>query len=216
MKPTIKYFVTSDYAMLEQDTGKISASGIFDSFINTIYPAQSPRFFIVSAFTGIQEDIEIAIEIKAPSDETLLRIDWLAEAQPENHIVQGVFQIDSIPLPEKGLYIINIFESSSGNVIAQYPLLCMYPPKREFSDDEIKSILGDPGMIKGAQISIKCPRCQKEYLLDLHLDPDKETKEGCIQFPEDNILECCDTKLDITGVRYQIEQSYGLPLPPKK
>lgn len=83
--------------------------------------------------------------------------------------------------------------------------------KRIFTQEEVEWITTSPRTVNSANISTDCPICRKLYRLQLSLDPDKSLKEGCVRFPEDNLLHCCGKAFDMSDIRNQIEWFYGWP-----
>lgn len=69
MEPKIKYFITADYASIDETSKKLSVSGFFDTFRITLFPAESPQFYIVLGCYNVRKTAEIYIECIAPDGE---------------------------------------------------------------------------------------------------------------------------------------------------
>lgn len=111
-----------------------------------------------------------------------------------------------------------VIDTDCNEVINTYYLTANFPPERILDQGETEKILNDPLSAKSSVIIIGCPYCNETYSFQLNLDPNRKIEPGNIQFPENNILECCGNKVDLTGVRHQISWEFGQklqPIPPK-
>lgn len=214
MSPQIKYFITADYATIDSSTGKLSVNGFFDTFTNTTFPAATGTFYVILGITNISKEEEIILHVIDPDGERVLEIEVGVASKNENDIVNAIGQVQSMPLPVLGVYKVLIYSKSTMEIINESRLSASYPPQRTFADGEIEKIIGDPSVAKGAQIGVKCPKCEAEYRFELNLDKSKKLAEGFLPFPESNLFQCPndDQVFDLTGIRRQVEWNFGKPL----
>lgn len=208
----IRYFITADYASVDQ-AGKLSVNGFFDNFQVSVCPSAAPKFFVVIGFSDLEEDTEFTLDFFDPDGISVAEATGQVRKQPGSNVSNFIMELNDFPLPKRGRYRIEIKESD--RAIGTYDFTADWIPEREFKPGEREHILSDEAVIKGAHIKVICPKCGTEKKYELTLLPDKEITEGYEWFPEDNIMRCCDPSLnvDITGMRRQIEWSYGQKLP---
>ncbi len=212
MSPKVQYFITADYATTDINTKKLSVSGFFDTFRNFVFPSESPTFYIIIGLRNLNKSTKIIIPIFAPDGTELLKAEVEITSISPNETTNVVVPL-KIPLPQKGKYIVKVLADQEQNELDEFFFSADYPEKRVFNKDEIESILRDPTLAKNAKIKIQCAKCQKEFVLELHLDPNKEISEGAMPFPENDTIKCCGNDIDLTGVRRQIEWGFGTKLP---
>jgi len=213
MKPKIKFFICADYISVDQLSNKLSINGIFDTFTSVLYPTVMPKSFIALGINNFENTIDLEVNIISPNDELVVKYEVRLTTQNINNTANWIIALDGLHLPQKGKYIVNVINKFDNSVINEYFVMADYLQPRIFSQEEIEGILKDPTLMKGAKVKILCPYCQKEYNLELNLNKEYKTEEGWLQFPENDLLECCEGRtIELTGIRRQIEYEYGKKL----
>lgn len=209
MLPKIKYFITADIVTIDQLTNKLSATGLFDSFLNFLYPAETPKFSILIGFCEVYKETEIIVEIVSPENNILFKIETLCSFSENDNFSSNLVNIEKIPLPKVGKYTVNIKAKESQELIGEYYFNAVYPPSRTFTPEEIQQIINDDTLTKSAKIGLHCSLCNEEHKFELNLDKNKPISEGFLQFPESDKYECCGNIFDLTGLRSQIYLNFG-------
>lgn len=209
MSPKIKYFITADNAIIDQISQKISVNGFFENFRIVLFPSQAPKFYIVLGTFESEGKLNLLIRINQPTGGLVAEMEINAISNSVNETVNSVIEVPALPLPEQGIYTIEVIDKDCSEVINTYYLTAIFPPERIFEQGEIDKILNDSSVAKTAVIKIGCPYCKEFYNFQLNLDPNREVKLGNLPFPENNLLECCGKKVDLTGVRHQISWGFG-------
>ncbi|MCO1599803.1 DUF6941 family protein [Desulfosporosinus nitroreducens] len=209
MTPKIRYFITADNAIIDQITQKLSVNGLFDNFRIILFPSQAPKFFIVLGTFESEGKLNLLLRIKQPTGGIVAEVEIDTLAKSVNETVSSIIEIPNLPLPEQGLYTIEVIDRDCNKVINTYHLTANFPPERIFEQGEVEKILNEPSLAKSAKIEIGCPYCKEAHSFQLSLDPNREVDPGSLKFPEDNILKCCDKEVDLTGVRNQIFWTFG-------
>lgn len=213
MDPKVKYFLTADIVTVDQFSNKTSITGVFDTLLNSFFPAISSKFCIVIGIYNIEQSADFTMQIVEPNSEIVAAMDCTLKSINLDGTATWIIPIENLPLTSRGRYTVNIIHQLNNKIIGSYFFMADFPPERIFMDGEKEKILADPTLVKGAQIKIICPHCLKEYNFELTLDPNKEIFEGFVKFPDNNILECCDGNIiDLTGIRRQIEYGFGQKL----
>lgn len=212
MIPNIKYFITADYASIDAQSNKLSVNGFFDKFNIVTFPSTAPRFFMILGLSNIRGVINIEITISSPNGEIVFSQNGKIEAEDPEAVTNIVTELIDFPLVERGAYSVKIKDTDKLELIGENYLHADYWPQRNFKPEEIEEILKNPNLAKGARIEIFCPKCNKEFKLELNLDHTKQISDGYEKFPSDNKIDCCDNIIDLTGVRRQIEWRFGSKL----
>lgn len=217
--PKVKYFITVDLAHLDSKNQKLSAKGFFDRFRISIFPSKAPQFFLVLGITDIKGSVNIVLQINKPNGEIHSMIETRFQAKSPLDTVNRIIKMDGLPLPERGIYTFKVILKEDQSLLAEHILIADYPPKREFSPEEIQRILTDPMMIKDSKVKVQCNKCGQMFHFELRLDPNQPTTPGFLPFPPNNKLNCCG-ELDLTGLRREIEWNFGKSVqkeePPKR
>lgn len=215
MSPKIRYFITADYATTDEKTRKLSVNGFFDAFRNVLFPSESNKFFVVIGIYNVEGKAELILRFKDPDENVYFEHEVEVSAKIKSDTVNNIFEMDGMPLSKRGVYTVEIFDKNDMSLIQEFSFIADFPSQRVFKEGEIEAILKDPTLTKGAQIKLDCPNCNESHQFDLNLDPARKIREGFKRFPEDNILRCgCGSEeVDLTGLRRQIEWSFGQKLP---
>lgn len=104
MKTQVELLTLSDYAMTSQQ-GKLSVMGMFERIFVTAVPTKYPRFFVVAILKGKpQSEIEISLQMDAPSGKSVLPKKSLKLKLGSNGKTNIITDVSSLVLPEIGSY----------------------------------------------------------------------------------------------------------------
>lgn len=207
--PKIRYFITADYAVVDEMTKKLSVSGFFDTFRIVLFPSPAPKFFIVLGVYDIEKSVDLILNINAPNGVKIAETFVNIKANSVNDVINHIIAFDQLPLLERGTYQVNIIDSLNDNIISSYYFSADFPLERILTDEEKQEILNSSNALKGSRIQLNCPKCNKEYKFEFNLDPQAKIEEGWSPFPVNDRLECCGQQIDLTGIRRQIMWSFG-------
>lgn len=214
MGPKIKYFFTADNAFIDEQVGKLSASGFFDTLITPVFPFKGPKFYIVIGLIQVEGSMEVLLKINQPDGKEVGESIGIVNPRSINDTVNVIIATEDMPLHQEGVYSFCVYDRKNMELLGSYFVNVNYPPQRVFKEGEAEDILSNPDLIKGALVRIKCEKCSAEYKLSLHLDKNKPAPEGHIPFPEGDMLDCCeDNKIELIGIRRQLEWEFGKPKP---
>lgn len=216
MNPVLKYFITADNVHIDKSTGKLSVDGFFDVIHMPVFPGKAQKFFMLLGFIEVEKDIDILIKAYDPSGEEHGFTEASIHSKSINEISNLIIEIDDFTILTKGIYTFKIINKSDMSLINSYFFMADYPPQRIFTAEEIKTILENKDLIKGAEVRIQCPKCDKTYNFYLHLNKKAPLPNNCLPFPEDDKISCCEGSiLEITGIRREVEGSFGKEKPQK-
>lgn len=124
----IDFALLADAATVDA-SGKLNVLGVFDRIQAREFPARHGRISLVlrfSAATGDAGSHEVAIRLRGPEDEELLRLDGRMEVGggprpfPDGARMPQVLNLDGITFPKPGLFSFDI--SVDGRKIHSVPL----------------------------------------------------------------------------------------------
>ena len=217
MNLKIKYFLTVDNAYIDKGTGKLTAQGIFDTLYITMFPTKAPKFFVVIGIINIEGSAEILLEINTPDGEKLAEVSENVTAHFINQTEHIIIEMNEFPLLQEGTYNVHVYDKNNMEPLGSYFINANYPPQRYFQAEEIEKILNNPNLVQTVLIKINCDYCGKEHNFSLNLDKNKSIPEDYNPFPKNDLLNCCGKKtINLTGIRRELEWTYGNPISEKK
>ena len=199
----------------------IDALGIFDNLVQPVFPFPVDNIAIILSFAELEGPTMFEIRVNSPSDELITKGSF-GVLPDEYGYGRKILNTGSFLVTERGKYTIDVFELGADKKLKFLKTKRLfnadYPPKREFSEDEIKKILENENLIRVVKTEFKPLEFANDETVEpikfqISLDKDLPLAEGHIALPEDNIIEIKGKKFDMTGMRRHIEWMFGRPIP---
>lgn len=199
----------------------IDALGIFDNLVQPIFPFPVDNIAIILSFAELEGPTMFEIRVNSPSDELITKGSF-GVLPDEYGYGRKILNTGSFLVTERGKYTIDVFELGADKKLKFLKTKRLfnadYPPKREFSEDEIKEILSNENLIRVVKTEFKPLEFANDETVEpikfqISLDKDLPLAEGHIALPKDNIIEIKGKKFDMTGMRRHIEWMFGRPIP---
>lgn len=199
----------------------IDALGIFDNLVQPVFPFPVDNIAIILSFAELEGPTMFEIRVNSPSDELITKGSF-GVLPDEYGYGRKILNTGSFLVTERGKYTIDVFELGADKKLKFLKTKRLfnadYPPKREFSEDEIKEILANENLIRVVKTEFKPLEFANDETVEpikfqISLDKDLPLAEGHIALPKDNIIEIKGKKFDMTGMRRHIEWMFGRPIP---
>ena len=199
----------------------IDALGIFDNLVQPVFPFPVDNIAMILSFAELEGPTMFEIRVNSPSDELITKGSF-GVLPDEYGDGRKVVNLGGILITERGKYTIDVFELGADKKLKFLKTKRLfnadYPPKREFSEDEIKEILENENLIRVVKTEFKPLEFANDETVEpikfqISLDKDLPLADGHIALPEDNIIEIKGKKFDMTGMRRHIEWMFGRPIP---
>ena len=199
----------------------IDALGIFDNLVQPVFPFPVDNIAMILSFAELEGPTMFEIRVNSPSDELITKGSF-GVLPDEYGYGRKILNTGSFLVTERGKYTIDVFELGADKKLKFLKTKRLfnadYPPKREFSEDEIKKILENENLIRVVKTEFKPLEFANDETVEpikfqISLDKDLPLAEGHIALPEDNIIEIKGKKFDMTGMRRHIEWMFGRPIP---
>ena len=199
----------------------IDALGIFDNLVQPVFPFPVDNIAIILSFAELEGPTMFEIRVNSPSDELITKGSF-GVLPDEYGYGRKILNTGSFLVTERGKYTIDVFELGADKKLKFLKTKRLfnadYPPKREFSEDEIKEILSNENLIRVVKTEFKPLEFANDETVEpikfqISLDKDLPLAEGHIALPKDNIVEIKGKKFDMTGMRRHIEWMFGRPIP---
>lgn len=217
MAINLNYFVLGEYGGVNPQNGKIDVGGVFDVITSPMFPLTIPNIIGLLSFDGVNRDTLFEIRINDPEDEILAKVELGIQGQMPGLAAKQIIHLENIPIIKRGKYTADILEKHG----AGYSFIktvdfftAMYPPKRVFSEDEIKYILENQDkLITTIKTDYAIPGTDIVKRYQLSIDDSIALEEGYEVFPADNKLEVEGQVYDLEGVRRNILWLFGQEKP---
>ncbi|WP_074017070.1 hypothetical protein [Fusobacterium massiliense] len=199
----------------------IDALGIFDNLVQPVFPFPVDNIAMILSFAELEGPTMFEIRVNSPSDELITKGSF-GVLPDEYGYGRKILNTGSFLVTERGKYTIDVFELCADKKLKFLKTKRLfnadYPPKREFSEDEIKEILENENLIRVVKTEFKPLEFANDETVEpikfqISLDKDLPLADGHIALPEDNIIEIKGKKFDMTGMRRHIEWMFGRPIP---
>ena len=199
----------------------IDALGIFDNLVQPVFPFPVDNIAIILSFAELEGPTMFEIRVNSPSDELITKGSF-GVLPDEYGYGRKILNTGSFLVTERGKYTIDVFELGADKKLKFLKTKRLfnadYPPKREFSEDEIKEILSNENLIRVVKTEFKPLEFANDETVEpikfqISLDKDLPLADGHIALPEDNIIEIKGKKFDMTGMKRHIEWMFGRPIP---
>lgn len=199
----------------------IDALGIFDNLVQPVFPFPVDNVAMILSFAELEGPTMFEIRVNSPSDELITKGSF-GVLPDEYGYGRKILNTGSFLVTERGKYTIDVFELGADKKLKFLKTKRLfnadYPPKREFSEDEIKEILANENLIRVVKTEFKPLEFANDETVEpikfqISLDKDLPLAEGHIALPKDNIIEIKGKKFDMTGMRRHIEWMFGRPIP---
>ena len=199
----------------------IDALGIFDNLVQPVFPFPVDNIAMILSFAELEGPTMFEIRVNSPSDELITKGSF-GVLPDEYGYGRKILNTGSFLVTERGKYTIDVFELGADKKLkflkTKRWFNADYPPKREFSEDEIKEILENENLIRVVKTEFKPLEFANDETVEpikfqISLDKDLPLADGHIALPEDNIIEIKGKKFDMTGMRRHIEWMFGRPIP---
>ena len=199
----------------------IDALGIFDNLVQPVFPFPVDNIDMILSFAELEGPTMFEIRVNSPSDELITKGSF-GVLPDEYGYGRKILNTGSFLVTERGKYTIDVFELGADKKLKFLKTKRLfnadYPPKREFSEDEIKEILENENLIRVVKTEFKPLEFANDETVEpikfqISLDKDLPLADGHIALPEDNIIEIKGKKFDMTGMRRHIEWMFGRPIP---
>ena len=199
----------------------IDALGIFDNLVQPVFPFPVDNIAMILSFAELEGPTMFEIRVNSPSDELITKGSF-GVLPDEYGYGRKILNTGSFLVTERGKYTIDVFELGADKKLKFLKTKRLfnadYPPKREFSEDEIKKILENENLIRVVKTEFKPLEFANDETVEpikfqISLDKDLPLADGHIALPEDNIIEIKGKKFDMTGMRRHIEWMFGRPIP---
>ena len=199
----------------------IDALGIFDNLVQPVFPFPVDNIAMILSFAELEGPTMFEIRVNSPSDELITKGSF-GVLPDEYGYGRKILNTGSFLVTERGKYTIDVFELGADKKLKFLKTKRLfnadYPPKREFSEDEIKEILANENLIRVVKTEFKPLEFANDETVEpikfqISLDKDLPLADGHIALPEDNIIEIKGKKFDMTGMRRHIEWMFGRPIP---
>ena len=199
----------------------IDALGIFDNLVQPVFPFPVDNIAMILSFAELEGPTMFEIRVNSPSDELITKGSF-GVLPDEYGYGRKILNTGSFLVTERGKYTIDVFELGADKKLKFLKTKRLfnadYPPKREFSEDEIKEILENENLIRVVKTEFKPLEFANDETVEpikfqISLDKDLPLADGHIALPEDNIIEIKGKKFDMTGMRRHIEWMFGRPIP---
>ena len=207
-RPYLRALLTCD--SVEIVSGKSHCDGVFD-FINMLtFPAVAPKFFVFVSFLSKRLKSTISVSFRNNRGKPIYQLGAKVYTANLRGATQYVVEVRSWTIPAPGSYSIDV--RIDGKKIGSTPLVVQkVEPRPDYSAEELQKLLDDPKTLKHARVSFNCGRCNKQYILQMNLDPNAPLGDGVSPFPENDQLTCteCDQPIDTKAMRLQARQVLG-------
>lgn len=217
MAINLNYFIVGEYGGVNPQTGKIEIGGVFDVISSPIFPLTIPNMIGLLSFNEVNSDTLFEIRINDPEDKILAKIELGIRGQMPGLASKQVIALENIPVIERGKYTVDVLEKNGAGYkfIKSLDLFtAMYPPKRRFSEDEIKNILENKNdLIVSVKTDYTVPGTEEIKKFQLNLDETVSVDEGYEIFPADDKIEIAGVVYDLEGIRRNIEWMFGQEKP---
>lgn len=199
----------------------IDALGIFDNLVQPVFPFPVDNIAMILSFAELEGPTMFEIRVNSPSDELITKGSF-GVLPDEYGYGRKILNTGSFLVTERGKYTIDVFELGADKKLKFLKTKRLfnadYPPKREFSEDEIKEILENENLIRVVKTEFKPLEFANDETVEpikfqISLDKDLPLADDHIALPEDNIIEIKGKKFDMTGMRRHIEWMFGRPIP---
>ena len=199
----------------------IDALGIFDNLVQPVFPFPVDNIAMILSFAELEGPTMFEIRVNSPSDELITKGSF-GVLPDEYGYGRKILNTGSFLVTERGKYTIDVFELGADKKLKFLKTKRLfnadYPPKREFSEDEIKEISENENLIRVVKTEFKPLEFANDETVQpikfqISLDKDLPLADGHIALPEDNIIEIKGKKFDMTGMRRHIEWMFGRPIP---
>lgn len=199
----------------------IDALGIFDNLVQPVFPFPVDNIAMILSFAELEGPTMFEIRVNSPSDELITKGSF-GVLPDEYGYGRKILNTGSFLVTERGKYTIDVFELGADKKLKFLKTKRLfnadYPPKREFSEDEIKEILENENLIRVVKTEFKPLEFANDETVEpikfqISLDKDLPLADGHIALPEDNIIEIKGKKFDMTGMKRHIEWMFGRPIP---
>ena len=199
----------------------IDALGIFDNLVQPVFPFPVDNIAMILSFAELEGPTMFEIRVNTPSDELITKGSF-GVLPDEYGYGRKILNTGSFLVTERGKYTIDVFELGADKKLKFLKTKRLfnadYPPKREFSEDEIKEILENENLIRVVKTEFKPLEFANDETVEpikfqISLDKDLPLADGHIALPEDNIIEIKGKKFDMTGMKRHIEWMFGRPIP---
>ncbi len=209
-RPKLKYFIQCDD--VQNDNGKFSAVGIFDTIFSFIFPANHKKFFLLAGFSGEPGDHSLELQVSGPDGRVLGNTKGDLKLENPDNVANVIFGFDSFPLPSEGRYTLSLF--MDGDFVVEHGFTAKPPfPRRQRTSEEIDKLLTQQDVIRSANADVQCQRCRSKYKFQLQLDPKSGVEPGFTPLPPGNSFLCgqCGNEIPLTQVRQNLENIVGIP-----
>lgn len=217
MAISLNYLIPAEAGGVNKQNGKLELGGILDVIRAPFYPLGLKQILCLVSFNGVEHNTLFELRVNDPEHNLIKKVEFGVEAQPTGLPSKQLFLMEEIALNTRGKYTADILIKTQAGfqfVTSVDLFTCIFPPKRVFEEGEVDQILasGDD-VIKSMIVDFSLPEEDGVIKLELHLDPNGKVTEGCLPFPENNILEHDGKKHDLEGVRRDMEWMFGRKKP---
>ncbi len=210
MMPKLKYFVQCDH--VQNDNGKISAVGLFDTIFALIYPATHRRMFFLMGFVGGQGEFDLQVLITAPDGQGVAEVKGKLASPVADRVSNAIFALENLVLPVEGRYTVSVF--LAGDFLVEHHFFVQSPTAgHQRTPEQIVELLGRDDIVKAASVEVGCERCRSVYRFQHHLDPDAKPEPGFLRLPPGDVFNCgsCGNRISIALLRRNLENIVGIP-----
>lgn len=191
--------------------------GCFDTINALALPTFAKGFDIVVGFVLGQGEFDFRLKMLDPEGKELPR-----GMGPEKIKIKDPFEttkvivnVRSMQINKSGTYWIHLFLDNK-IVGKHYFTVNKLEVKSSYTKEEKAEILANKDLISSVRANIICPKCKKESIFELNLDPTASFSEGLLPLPEeDKILcpSCHQYKFDLKEVKVNMWFNIGRPRP---
>lgn len=140
VEPQCLGIVFCDQLIEDRRTGKKSLIGLFNDILVSHTPVKHPRMFLVVSLTNCLGRFEFQLRFSRErelDEETLMEIGGQVEGRNPLAVMDLVFELNDLALPQPGKYLMELLRRSDGEVLAQRPLFVnVYEPPEGGASDE--------------------------------------------------------------------------------
>jgi len=216
--PQIKFFLMCDKAIVNK--AKHDYLGCFDTINTLILPSLAKGFDIIVGFVLGQGEFDFRLKMFDPQGNELPK-----GMGPEKIKLKDPFEttkviinVRSMQLKSSGTYWIHLFLDDKP-IGKHYFTVNKLEVKSKYTKEEKAKILANKDLISSIRANITCPKCKKESIFELNLDPAASFSEDLLPLPEeDEILcpGCRQYKFDLKDMKANVWFNIGRPKPKGK
>lgn len=209
-RPKLKYFIQCDD--VQNENGKFSAVGIFDTIFSFIFPASHKKFFLLAGFSGEPGEHHLELQVSGPDGRVLGNTKGELKLDSPDNVANVVFGFEGFPLPAEGRYTLSLF--MDGDFVVEHGFTAKPPfPRRQRTPEEIDKLLTQQDVIRSANADVQCQRCRANYKFQLQLDPKSAVEPGYTPLPPGQSFLCgqCGNEIPLVQVRQNLENIVGIP-----